>query len=76
LLINVFVFVYIFIEANKVNVPIESLESLGKSIQVDAEGFFKRVFHVPGDDKYVVQNFKEISDDTLETRIREAVCCL
>ncbi|CAG8625381.1 7717_t:CDS:2 [Funneliformis mosseae] len=61
-------------EANRVNVPIESFESLGKSIQVDAEGFFKRVFHVPGDEQYVVQNFKEISNDTLETRIREAVC--
>jgi hypothetical protein len=57
-------------------VPIESIESLGKPIQVDAEGFFKRVFHVPGDDKYVVQNFKEISQGTLETRIKEAVCCL
>ncbi|RIA99170.1 hypothetical protein C1645_523189 [Glomus cerebriforme] len=59
-------------EANRVKVPIESLESIGKPIQVDAEGFFKRVFHVPGDDKYVVQNFKEISEGTLETRIKEA----
>lgn len=64
------------VEANRVKVPVESFESLGKPIQVDAEGFFKRVFHVPGDDKYVVQNFKEISEGTLETRIKEAVCCL
>ncbi|KAF0343291.1 kinase-like protein [Gigaspora margarita] len=62
-------------EARARNVPIESFHDLG-NIKIEAEGTFKRVFHFADDTSFVVQNFKQITSDTLETRVREAVCCL
>ncbi|KAG9291117.1 hypothetical protein G9A89_012989 [Geosiphon pyriformis] len=63
-------------EAELHDVPFESFESIGDCINVEAEGFFKRVFHVQTDESFVVQNFKEIGEQTLGTRITETVCCL
>ncbi|CAG8497123.1 289_t:CDS:2 [Paraglomus brasilianum] len=64
------------LEAAALNVPFENFQSMGGSLKVETEGFFKRVFHVHGDDSYVVQNFKEITEQTFGARIVETVCCL
>ncbi|CAG8734145.1 3901_t:CDS:2, partial [Racocetra persica] len=58
-------------EAKARNVPIECFHDLG-NIKIEAEGTFKRVFHFADDTSFVVQNFKQITSDTLETRVREA----
>ncbi|CAG8632513.1 12973_t:CDS:2 [Ambispora leptoticha] len=64
------------LEAEAHDVPFESMTSIGDSINIEAEGFFKRVFHIQDDSSIVIQNFKEINENTLSTRIVETVCCL
>ncbi|GBC09269.1 hypothetical protein RclHR1_08720012 [Rhizophagus clarus] len=60
------------IEAKIKNVPLENVESLEREY---SKGTFKRVYKVP-DMEYVVQVFKDISDGTLENKIKKGVCCL
>ncbi|CAG8474294.1 9865_t:CDS:10 [Ambispora gerdemannii] len=63
-------------QAEAHDVPFESMALIGDSINIEAEGFFKRVFHIQDDSSIVIQNFKEINENTLSTRIVETVCCL
>ncbi|KAF9183435.1 hypothetical protein BGZ50_004238 [Haplosporangium sp. Z 11] len=64
-------------EARTRNVPYVSWSEIEPTLTVDtAHGLFKRIYHVQGDDRLVIQNFKEMDAESFEQRVREVACLL
>ncbi|KAG0203091.1 hypothetical protein BGX28_004522, partial [Mortierella sp. GBA30] len=63
--------------AREKNVPYTRWDDIEPTLTVDsAQGLFKRIYHVEGDDGLVVQNFKEMDTESFEQRVREVACLL
>ncbi|KAI1314932.1 MAP kinase-interacting serine/threonine-protein kinase 1 [Mortierella claussenii] len=59
------------------NVPYLNWNAIEPTLTVDsAQGLFKRIYHVQGNDSLVVQNFKEMDAESFEQRVREVACLL
>ncbi|CAJ0633431.1 4048_t:CDS:10 [Entrophospora sp. SA101] len=63
-------------EAANCNVPIESFNVPDKDIIKIKEGFFKKVYKLKNDKTFVIQSFKDTSNQTLEARLKEVICYL
>ncbi|KAF9126868.1 hypothetical protein BGW39_006294 [Mortierella sp. 14UC] len=63
--------------AQEKHVPYTSWSAIEPSlIAVNAQGLFKRIYHVKGEEGLVVQNFKEMDPESFEQRVREVACLL
>ncbi|KAG0355405.1 hypothetical protein BGZ54_001175, partial [Gamsiella multidivaricata] len=63
--------------AREKNVPYLSWSDIEPTLTADsAQGLYKRIYHVDGDDGLVVQNFKEMDTESFEQRVREVICLL
>ncbi|KAF9901013.1 hypothetical protein EC991_006603 [Linnemannia zychae] len=63
--------------AQEKHVPYTSWSAIEPTlIAVNAQGLFKRIYHVKGVEGLVVQNFKEMDPESFEQRVREVACLL
>ncbi|KAF9202477.1 hypothetical protein BGZ49_007364 [Haplosporangium sp. Z 27] len=63
--------------AKEKNVPYARWSDIEPTLTADtAHGLFKRIYHVRGDTSLVVQNFKEMNEESFDQRVREVACLL
>ncbi|KAF9155833.1 hypothetical protein BG015_008410 [Linnemannia schmuckeri] len=65
------------ITAREKQVPYTSWSAIEPTLIADsAQGLFKRIYHVQGEEGLVIQNFKEMDAESFEQRVREVACLL
>ncbi|KAG0371934.1 hypothetical protein BGX24_000964 [Mortierella sp. AD032] len=65
------------VTAREKHVPYTSWRAIEPTLIVNsAQGLFKRIYFVIGEDGLVVQNFKEMDTESFEQRVREVACLL
>ncbi|KAF9585489.1 hypothetical protein BGW38_002148 [Lunasporangiospora selenospora] len=58
-------------------VPYTDWNTIEPTLIVDtAQGLFKRIYHIEGQNELVVQSFKEMDSESFEQRVREVACLL
>ncbi|KAG0075196.1 hypothetical protein BGZ90_010128 [Linnemannia elongata] len=63
--------------AREKQVPYTSWSAIEPTLIADsAQGLFKRIYHVQGEEGLVIQNFKEMDAESFEQRVREVACLL
>jgi hypothetical protein len=64
-------------KAKEMNVPYQCWNDIDPALIVDAaQGLFKQIYRVRGNNDLVVQNFKEMDAESSEQRVREVACLL
>ncbi|KAF9363292.1 hypothetical protein BGX34_004454 [Mortierella sp. NVP85] len=64
-------------KAKEMNVPCQHWSDIEPTLIVDAaQGLFKQIYRVRGNNDLVVQNFKEMDAESFEQRVREVACLL
>ncbi|KAF9363290.1 Receptor-interacting serine/threonine-protein kinase 1 [Mortierella sp. NVP85] len=64
-------------KAKEMNVPYQRWSDIEPTLIVDAaQGLFKQIYRVRGNNDLVVQNFKEMDAESFEQRVREVACLL
>ncbi|KAG0004036.1 Receptor-interacting serine/threonine-protein kinase 1 [Modicella reniformis] len=65
------------VAAEEKHVPYINWDVIVPTLTMDsAQGLFKRIYHVQGNDNLVIQNFKEMDRESFEQRVREVACLL
>ncbi|KAF9141025.1 Testis-specific serine/threonine-protein kinase 4 [Mortierella sp. GBA39] len=65
------------VTAREKQVPYTSWKAIEPTLIADsAQGLFKRIYHVQGEEGLVIQNFKEMDTESFEQRVREVACLL
>jgi len=64
-------------QAKEMNVPYQRWNDIEPALIVDgAQGLFKQIYRVRGNNNLVVLNFKEMDAESFEQRVREVACLL
>lgn len=65
------------VTAREKQVPYTNWNAIEPTLIADsAQGLFKRIYHVQGEEGLVIQNFKEMDAESFEQRVREVACLL
>lgn len=65
------------VTAREKQVPYINWNAIEPTLIADsAQGLFKRIYHVQGEEGLVIQNFKEMDAESFEQRVREVACLL